>query len=630
MSRHVVVGTAGHVDHGKTALVRELTGTDTDRWEEEKRRGITIDLGFARLALAHDLAASIVDVPGHEDFVRNMVAGATGVDVALLVVAADEGVMPQTTEHMAILEFLGVRTGVVVVTKVDLVEEDWIELVYADLAERTARSAVHWEPPVRFSAVTGQGVEDVKRALAVAASGAVRRSADDLFRLPIDRVFSAAGAGTVVTGTAWSGTVATGDDVRVLPAEHRARVRSVEVHGESRDRAEPGRRTALALPGIDKRDIGRGCVVVTDRAWMESTTIDVMVTLLPEARSLSQRSRIRLHIGTAEILARVTPAGEDVPPGAVAAARLRLEQPVVARWGDRGVLRSYSPVRTIGGCVVIDPFPPRRPRRPVRLEERAVPGAAARVASFVGVAGRTGLARADLSVRVGVHPREVEHVVDEAGVFGVVAVGDRLFSREVLQEARAIAVEALAAHHNERPLEPGMSRERFRSIQRNGDLADHVLGELVAEGCVGVEGGAVRLSSFQLTVPEQEASWMSTIHQALREAGPHGLTEGELGQVAPPASVRGLAEYLVREGKAVRIGRDRFYDEDAARVLREAILEEVRERGRATPAEIRAKTGLTRKYLIPFLEWLDNTGYTVRDEDGRRLGPGLGGGDSGS
>ncbi|MGD2135847.1 MAG: selenocysteine-specific translation elongation factor, partial [Gemmatimonadales bacterium] len=294
MTRHVVVGTAGHVDHGKTALVQALTGIDTDRWEEEKRRGITIDLGFAALELEGGLRASIVDVPGHEDFVRNMVAGATGVDVAFLVVAADEGVMPQTVEHLAILEFLGVRTGVVVISKTDLADDEWLELVLQDVAERVESSSIAWQDPVHFSAVTGAGADQVRQALARAAARAVERAADDLFRLPVDRVFSVPGAGTVVTGTVWSGSVATGDAVRLLPGDAQSRVRSIQVHDQPRERAEPGRRSALALPDIDRQTAGRGTVAVADPGWRTTSVIDALVTLLPERRPLSQRSRVRV------------------------------------------------------------------------------------------------------------------------------------------------------------------------------------------------------------------------------------------------------------------------------------------------------------------------------------------------
>ena len=269
--RRFVVGTAGHIDHGKTALVKALTGVDTDRWEEEKRRGITIDLGFAPLPLGGDdgVQASIVDVPGHEGFVKNMLAGATGIDVALLVIAADEGVMPQTEEHLAIVELLGVRRGVPVLSKRDLVDDEWLALVRAEVAERLKTSRVRWEPPIAVSALTGVGLDELRAALMRVAGDLSERPAQDLFRLPIDRVFAVAGAGTVVTGSTWSGTVAVGDSVRLLPKNREARVRSIEVHGEAAERAVPGRRTALALVGVDKEELDRGHVAVTGPGWAE-------------------------------------------------------------------------------------------------------------------------------------------------------------------------------------------------------------------------------------------------------------------------------------------------------------------------------------------------------------------------
>ncbi len=624
MSRHVVVGTAGHVDHGKTALVKVLTGTDTDRWAEEKRRGITIDLGFAALDLGDGLTASVVDVPGHEDFVRNMVAGATGVDVALMVVAADEGVMPQTVEHLAILEFLGVRTGLVVISKTDLAEAEWLDLVEADVRERLAQSSVRWEQPVRFSAATGEGAGEVRASLAAAAAGAVERAADDLFRLPVDRVFSVAGAGTVVTGTTWSGSVAAGDEVRVLPGDGATRVRSVEVHGEARERAEPGRRTALALPGVAKGELERGCVVVADEPWRETRALDVLVTLLGQARPLTQRSRIRLHIGTAEVMARVTPQGGEIPPGGRGAARLRLEKPVVARWGDRAVLRSYSPVHTVGGCVVVDPWPPARPRRPQRLEERAAADPAARVAAAVELGGARGLPVIDLPVRLGIHPDQVTAVLEAVTAQGVVVAGGRCFTAAVIREATAATLAALEGYHKRSPLESGMPRELLRKVVDAAPLADRVQEDLAAAGRIAFEGGTVRLSDFKPTLSAQEAEWQESIGGALTAAAFQGQSGAELAQHVPAEAALRLAEFLVRQGTASRVGKDRYYDRDQLERLRAEIVDEIAKRGRATPAELRARTGLTRKYLIPVLEWLDGGGFTVRDGDARRLGPAAG------
>src|SRR5213592_1374149 len=336
--RRFVIGTAGHIDHGKTALVKALTGVDTDRWEEEKRRGITIDLGFAPLPLDDAIQASVVDVPGHEGFVRNMLAGATGIDVALLVIAADEGIMPQTEEHLAIVELLGVRRGIPVITKRDLVEPDWLDLVRTEVTERLQGSRVHWAPPVATSSVTRQALDELQAALRLVAQDLVERPADDLFRLPIDRVFAVAGAGTVVTGSTWSGSVAVGESVRLLPLGRDARVRSIEVHGESAARAVPGRRTALALVGVDKSELARGDVAVTGPGWHATGMLDAAVELLRGAhKPLASRTRVRVHLGTAEVLARVVQT-RAIGPGETGPARLMLETPLVARGGDRFVL----------------------------------------------------------------------------------------------------------------------------------------------------------------------------------------------------------------------------------------------------------------------------------------------------
>src|SRR5205814_2000904 len=409
-----VIGTAGHIDHGKTALVKALTGVDTDRWEEEKRRGITIDLGFAPLPLGDDVHASVVDVPGHEGFVRNMLAGATGIDVALLVVAADEGLMPQTEEHLAIVELLGVRRGIPVITKRDLAEPEWLDLVQSEVRERLQRSRVRWEPAIAVSALTGAGLDELRSALQRVADDLIERPAEDLFRLPIDRVFAVAGAGTVVTGTTWTGTVAVGDAVRLLPLEREVRVRSIEVHGQAADRAVPGRRTALALVGVEKSELARGDVAVTGGGWRASTMFDAAVELLSTARKpIGSRTRLRVHLGTAEVLARVVQV-RSIGPGERGLARLVLETPLVARGGDRFVLRSFSPVTTIGGGVVLDPFPPQRTRlRRRRIAADQTP--AQRLDALVAEAGLAGVATDTLAVRLGVKPRRVTTVIAETG-----------------------------------------------------------------------------------------------------------------------------------------------------------------------------------------------------------------------
>jgi selenocysteine-specific elongation factor len=621
VARHVVIGTAGHVDHGKTALVQALTGIDTDRWEEEKRRGITIDLGFAHLSLDGDQTASIVDVPGHEDFVRNMVAGATGVDVALLVVAADEGVMPQTVEHLAILEFLGVRTGVVAVTKVDLAEAEWLELVIDDIGERLGGGGIAWEPAVPVSARTGQGLDQLRGALLSASRRAVRRSEDDLFRMPIDRGFSVAGAGTVVTGTTWAGSVAPGDDVWILPAGVASRVRGVEVHGQSADRADPGRRTALALVGVDRGQARRGSTVVADRSWRASRAVDVSVTLLPEARPLTQRSRIRVHVGTAEVMARITPAEGDIPPGGSGTVRLRLESPLVCRWGDRGVLRSYSPVTTVGGFVVVDPWPPSRPRRPQPGDEKGSADAVRRVEAFVrsGEPGAVGVQ--DLSVRLGIPPARVEALLADLGAAGLTVVAGRLHTADSVVRAGEEAQAAVARHQDEHPLLPGMPMEAFRRAVGSAEMADHVRSLLESQGNLEVVDGWVRLPGFAPTLSGSRAKYGVVVEEKLAAAGALGVTLAEMAEEVPGELVSELAEFFVRQGTAVRVGNDRYYAENALAEISRKTVAEIERLGEISPADLREALGLSRKYLIPLLEWLDARQITVRVGDTRRLGP---------
>jgi selenocysteine-specific elongation factor len=618
-----VIGTAGHVDHGKTTLVKALTGTDTDRWPEEKRRGITIDLGFAAVDLPGGLRASVVDVPGHEDFVRNMVAGATGVDVALLVVAADEGIMPQTLEHLAILEFLAVESGVVALTKADSVDPEWVELVAADITERLARSSIRWEGPVPVSGTLGTGLDQLRESLAQAARLTRTRSAEDLFRMPVDRVFTVAGAGTVVTGTTWSGAVSVGAEVILLPAGVWARVRSVEVHGEARDRAEPGRRTALALAGLDRENAARGTVVVADASWRAGSTMDVIITLLPGVRPLTQRTPLKVHLGTAEVMARVTPLSSSIPPGRPSPARLRLAAPAVARWGDRGVLRSGSPVTTIGGCVVVDPWPPARPRRPVAAVERGEGNVVSRIRAFVGAEDEksSGLPVADLPVRLGLHPAELGQAMEALLGLDVLRVGDRLVSRGTGLGRREAGRQALEAFHATHPMEPGMPLERWRKGLGGSSLARKIEEDLVAEGVAVTEGAFIRLARHRAAVPDALLGVSQAVRSSLSAAGREGRTPEELSSLGTVAEVQQLLEHLVREGTAVRVGKDRYYAQDELKRLTQQALREISRRGAATPSELRDALGLTRKYLIPFLEWLDSAGLTVRAGDSRRLGP---------
>ena len=624
--RRFVIGTAGHIDHGKTALVKALTGVDTDRWEEEKRRGITIDLGFAPLPLGDNVQASVVDVPGHEGFVRNMLAGATGIDVALLVIAADEGIMPQTEEHLAIVELLGVRRGIPVITKRDLVDAEWLELVQGEVAARLAASRVRWERAVAVSALTGEGLDELRGALGRVAADLVERPAADLFRLPIDRVFAVAGAGTVVTGSTWSGGVAVGESVRLLPLGRDVRVRSIEVHGESAARAVPGRRTALALVGVDKSELARGDVAVTGPGWHATGMLDAAVELLRGAhKPLASRTRVRVHLGTAEVLARVVQT-RAIGPGETGPARLVLETPLVARGGERFVLRSFSPVTTIGGGVMLDPFPTQRTRlRRRRIVPDQTP--AQRLEALVVEAGLAGVATDTLAVRLGVAPRRVTTVIAEVGD-GLLALGEMLVASAAVTAEAARLAEVLRRHHKEHPIDPGMSLQALRATVGGGAatspppaaVVDAVLEQGVRGRKLEIVESVARVPGWRPAFDARASGARDQVARRVAEAKWQVPTVAELERELPNAPVRAVLAHLAREGVVEQMDQERYAAAPALAEFRAVLEATLTELGSATPAELRDRLGLTRKYLIPLLEWADRRGVTRRAGDARVLG----------
>jgi selenocysteine-specific elongation factor len=592
---------------------------DTDRWEEEKRRGITIDLGFAPVDLGEGFEASVVDVPGHEGFVRNMLAGATGIDVALLVVAADEGIMPQTAEHLAIVELLGVRRGIPVLTKRDLVDDDWLALVETELAARLDASPVRWDPPIATSALSGAGLDALRDALRRLAGDLRDRPEDDLFRLPIDRVFALPGAGTVVTGSSWSGTVAVGDTVRLLPLDREVRIRSIEVHGRAAERAVPGRRTALALVGVNRDELARGDVVVTGSGWRGTELLDAAIELLPGApRPVLSRTRLRVHLGTAEVLARASQTG-PIAPGERGRVRLVLETPLVARGGDRFVLRSFSPVTTIGGGTVLDPHPvavPRLPERSLTVTQNP----SERLAAWVGEAGLSGIRPADLPVRLGILPRDVSGVIAAAGK-GVLSCDEWLTSRSAAAAAAERLGALVADHHERHPIDPGMSLQALRAtLQAVPDaIVDAVIDLGVRKQLLEPAGGVVRRPGWSPSLDRGASDARSAIAGRIAAAQWQVPTVAELEREFAGAPVRALLAHLAREGGVEQVDQERFAASAAMTEFRSRLEAVLGELGQATPAELRDRFGLTRKYLIPLLEWADRRGITERRGDARVL-----------
>jgi selenocysteine-specific elongation factor len=626
--RRLILGTAGHIDHGKTALVRALTGTDTDRLPEEKRRGITIDLGFASLTLPSGVELGIVDVPGHEAFVRNMLAGASGVDIALLVVAADEGVMPQTREHLAILELLGVSGLLVALTKADLAEPDWLALVRDEVAEHLAPGPFADAPIVPCSAISTAGLDTLLATLESAAAAAPRRDDVEPFRMPIDRVFTVQGTGTVVTGTVWSGSLTRDRAVRIAPAGREVRIRGMQVHGCERDRIGPGERAAIALAGLTRAAAARGDTLVAGPGWEPTSMITARVRVLPDARPLRMRQRVRLHLGTAEVLARVvTLDGAEIQCAGEAWAQLRLESPVVARARDRFVLRAYSPVVTIAGGTVVEPFAPKRRR--LGSKERAALDAMAgadpdaALLAAAAQAGWAGLALDGIVVRLGMAPGLARDTITRAVAGDALVAGNRLFHPAIHDEAIARLLHTVDRVHQEHPLRAGADRDELRRALpawAPAGLADAVLDALVADHRLVAEATTVRRPDFAIRLsPDQQAD-LESIASAFGAAGLAPPAPAEL----PPALAHNpdlpiLLRLLEAQGRLVPIRPDVYLPrtalDDAIRLVR------LRLGGQDAlpPAAFRDLFGISRRHLLPLLEYLDRSGITRRDGDVRSV-----------
>ena len=614
----MIIGTAGHIDHGKSTLVEALTGARMDRLREERERGITIELNFAPFRLSDDRVAGVVDVPGHEDFVRTMVAGASGIDLVLLVVAADEGIKPQTREHLAIAEQLGIRRGIPVITKADLVDAEWASVVELEVAEWLKSSPIAFEPPVAVSAVSHQGIEDLAGQIRRAAASIPGRGPDDLFRLPVDRSFSVAGIGTVVTGTAWSGTIAPGDSVLVLPSRKTARVRAVQAHGVDAAKSEPGMRVALGLAGVAREDIQRGdTIVAAGSAWEATQALDVLISLLPDApRVIIPRTRVRLHLGTSEIIARVFPRNSRIEPGSSGLARLALESPGVARGGDPFVLRGFSPVITIGGGRVLDPLPPRR--RVAWPDAIASDDPMLRLHALVERRA-SGVTEAQVPVLLGVPPETAGGLLRQSDL--LVHAEDHWVRRETIEHLATSALQAVNQFHQARPAERGMPLAELRqSLRTTPWIVATVLGILEKDGTLVTQDGIVRVAGFTPRVKGGNEQ-VNRLVAHIRKAGLTPPSTAELGQALGATDLAASLRLAVTAGDLEPVERDRHYSREALERF-VGTLRELGKSGLFTPAQVRDRLGITRKVLIPLLEWSDSRGITVRAGEGRRLGTG--------
>jgi selenocysteine-specific elongation factor len=613
--KHIIVGTAGHIDHGKTALVKALTGIDADRLEEEKRRGITIDLGFAHLQLTPELRLGFVDVPGHERFVKNMLAGVGGIDLVLFVVAADESIKPQTREHFDICRLLGIPRGIIALTKSDLVDPDLVGLVRLEVEELVAGSFLAGAPVVPVSSTTGAGLDELRKALADAAGAVPEKNAAGHFRLPIDRVFTVKGFGTVVTGTLISGAVHKEQEVEVYPAARRLRVRGVQVHGSKAESAVAGQRTAVNLADIEPAELQRGDVLSEPGVFRAVRHLDCRLDLLPSAKPLKHRAPVHFHSGTAEIEAevRLLSGQPTLPPGNSAYARIVLRDLALLLPGDRFIIRMFSPVVTIGGGIVVDTGE-RRYRKGDRVEERlnvlAGPDSAARVALVVRES-RFGIGLPELVARTGLRRDEI----NAAAPFSV--AGPWYVDRAWFQSTRDRLVKAVREFHATNPLLPGIAKQDLRSRELP-ECPPHLLDALITDAKdLVAEGETVRARSHKVVLKKDEEQARAAIERAFEEAG---LAVPAMPDVLAKSGVeaaraRSLLQILLREKRLVRIGDDLVFHQSAIESLRALLA--AHKAQRFSIGTFKDWTGISRKYAIPLLEFLDREKVTRREGDER-------------
>ena len=623
--KSVVIGTAGHIDHGKSSLVLALTGTDPDRLKEEKARGITIDLGFAHASIGgHEIA--FVDVPGHERFVKNMLAGVGGIDAVLLVIAADESVMPQTREHFAICRLLQVRAGVIALTKSDLVDADTLEIARMDARELVAGSAIADAPIVAVSSKTGEGLDALREALAATAAAVPDHGTDGPPRLPIDRVFSMRGFGTVVTGTLTSGALRVDEELIVVPSDRRVKVRGIQVHGAPRASAGAGRRVAVNLGGVDVDDVTRGDTLTRAGAYETTRRFDAVIDLLPDAKPLRHGSRVRFHNGTTELLARISLVNRDLPPGESSFARIRLEGPAVLTRGDRFILRQYSPAITIGGGRVLDPIPARTPIRTAAAAarfERLTSAEAEAVMAFVDERRGAGLSIEALSRRAGVIRSAAATLARDLVATGrAILVGEELFSAPVVRSLEERLVTAADEYHRANPMAEGLPREEARERifgLSSGALFEAVLERLIAATRItGRDRLALPGRGVSLTAEEVRAR--TALEQAFLDAGlaPPDVRSAATAAGVPPAVADRVSKLMVRQKTLVKVDTLLFHAGSLDRLKQDVLALKGKEgAAKVDVAGFKERYGISRKYAIPLLEWLDRERVTRRVGDAR-------------
>ncbi|MEI6262059.1 MAG: selenocysteine-specific translation elongation factor [Deltaproteobacteria bacterium] len=632
--KQIILGTAGHIDHGKTSLIKALTGINTDRLKEEQLRGITIELGFASMDLPSGQHIGIVDVPGHEKFVKTMVAGATGIDMVVMVIASDEGIMPQTREHKEICTLLDIRHGLIVLTKRDMVDEEWLELVTEDVRSFTTGSFLEDCPILPVSSTTGEGIPELIQALEILSASIPERSSTNLFRLPVDRVFTMKGFGTVITGTLISGMIRVGEQIMIYPSGVISKVRGIQVHNASVEQAVSGMRTAINFQGLEKASINRGDVLSSPNALTSSFMVDVGLHYLKSNKKpIKNRTRIRFHTGTSEVLGNlILLDSEELASGSSIAAQLRLDAPVAVVKDDRFVIRSYSPVRTIGGGGILNPIPQKHKRFKPEvfsgIQKLGELSPEEVITYHAEEAGYQGISFSDLRIMTNISDKKLDGAIQRLlsdKVFLMIDREQRVFiHRTCFEQLFSEANVLLHAFHKINPLKPGMPKEELKSRlppQISPKLFTLMIQNMIKSGQMVQEENMVRLSTHSVLLGQDQTDVRKKILDAYKQ---NGLTPPYFKEFCKTQSLdeiksKEVLHVLVDEGLIVRIKDDLYFHQEAILMIKKKLVEFLNAHGEITTPQFKDMTGASRKFVIPIIEYFDARNVTIRVGDIRKL-----------
>jgi selenocysteine-specific elongation factor len=630
--KQVILGTAGHIDHGKTSLIKAITNIDTDRLKEEKARGITIELGFAHLMLPSGQLLGIVDVPGHERFVKHMVAGATGIDLVAMVIASDEGIMPQTREHLEICQLLSVKHGLVVLTKRDMVDDEWIGLVKEDIRQYLKGTFLENAPVIEVSSVTGLGIERLIQAIDSMVEEIPERNSGNFFRLPVDRVFTMKGFGTVVTGTTISGNISVGDEVTIYPQQLTSRIRGIQVHNKDAENVSAGLRTAINIQGMEKEQIERGNILAAKDTLKPTFMIDVELDLLASSpRPLKNRAKARFHAGTAEIISTVILLDRDVlNQGERCFAQIRLDEPTTVLRGDRYILRSYSPVRTIGGGWIINPLPLKKKRFSegvlADLELLNSGDPLAQIEQFVKMGRYTGKDARDIQFLANLGKKKVDEALKvlsaQKKIIQYSKENGLFIHEEFLGNATKDFLTILSEYHERNPLKAGILKEELRSRTEganNPRLFNFIITQQSALGAVVIENELLRLRDHSVTLANDQKEIREKIEDIYLRAKLQPPYFKEVNSEFPDAKGSDILGVLLKEGVLIKVKEDLYFHKKAIDELKERLIAFLKKNSEINPTQFKDMTGTSRKYSIPLIEYFDHEQLTVRVGDNRIL-----------